>query len=182
MDFPFVFPILKQIFDEMEMTSIQKLPFSQFYDLMQYAFHSEAYRYSYRRIWVHLDEAKKIDGILAMYSDRDQAIIDLALRPFLAKVGLPETVKIFTDKEAQKNEWYLDALAVDPKHWRQGIGGQLLSVADKIALQHGYHKISLNVDQANTTAQRLYQHKGFVKTNEMMIGSRRYDHMIKTLS
>lgn len=32
-DFPLVFPILKQIFDEMDMDTIKALPESQFYDL-----------------------------------------------------------------------------------------------------------------------------------------------------
>ena len=46
-DFPFVYPILKQIFDEMQMKSIESLPEDQFYSLMKLGFISEDYRYSY---------------------------------------------------------------------------------------------------------------------------------------
>ena len=35
-DFPLVYPILKQIFDEMDMDTIKALPESQFYDLMKH--------------------------------------------------------------------------------------------------------------------------------------------------
>ena len=45
-DFPFVYPILKQIFDEMQMETIEKLPEDQFYSLMKLGFISEDYRYS----------------------------------------------------------------------------------------------------------------------------------------
>lgn len=37
-DFPLVYPILKQIFDEMDMNTIKALPESQFYDLMKHGF------------------------------------------------------------------------------------------------------------------------------------------------
>ena len=37
-DFPFVYPILKQIFDEMQMKSIESLPEDQFYSLMKLGF------------------------------------------------------------------------------------------------------------------------------------------------
>ena len=43
-DFPLVFPILKQIFDEMDMDTIKALPESQFYDLMKHGFYSPHYR------------------------------------------------------------------------------------------------------------------------------------------
>ena len=57
-DFPFVYPILKQIFDEMQMKSIESFPEDQFYSLMKLGFISEDYRYSYRRIWVAEDHGR----------------------------------------------------------------------------------------------------------------------------
>lgn len=180
-DFPFVFPILKQIFDEMQMETINKLPESTFYDLMRLGYLSEDYRYSYRRIWVDADENGQVRGIIDMYSYRDQKIIDFALKLEYAKVGLPNTTVIFSDQEAWPHEWYIDALATHPDHWGKGVGGGLLDLATKIAKQHGYHKLSLNVDKENPRAQRLYEHKGFKTTNSMTIGDRTYDHMIKTV-
>ena len=178
-DYVAVFPILNQIFDEMDMATIKRLPDSQFYDLMRLGFISENYRYSYNRIWVATDEHDRVLGILCMYSDRDQGIIDVVLRKEMAKVGLPMKTDIFTDKEAEKGEWYIDAIAVSPKYWGRGIASKLLDVAPKIAKKHGFSVVSLNVDKENPRAQRLYVHKGFETTHAMTIGDRVYDHMVK---
>ncbi len=178
-DYVAVFPILNQIFDEMDMATIKRLPDSQFYDLMRLGFISENYRYSYNRIWVATDEHDRVLGILCMYSDRDQGIIDVVLRKEMAKVGLPMKTDIFTDKEAEKGEWYIDAIAVSPKYWGRGTASKLLDVAPKIAKKHGFSVVSLNVDKENPRAQRLYVHKGFETTHTMTIGDRVYDHMVK---
>ena len=180
-DFPFIYPILKQIFEEMDMESIKKLPEDQFYALMKQGFISDYYRYSYRRIWVHTNEENIPNGMLTMYSYEDQKIIDFALRKEYAKVGLPLTTVIFDDQEAWPNEWYIDALAVSPKHWGEGIGQKLLDIAPKIAKDRGYSIISLNVDKENPRAQKLYAYKGFKTTKSMTIGDRVYDHMIKEI-
>lgn len=64
-----------------------------------------------------------------MYSDKAQGIIDVVLRKEMTKVGLPMTTDIFTDKEAQKGEWYIDALAVSPRDWGKGIAAGLMELA-----------------------------------------------------
>lgn len=92
-DFPFVYPILKQIFDEMQMKSIESLPEDQLYSLMKLGFISEDYRYSYRRIWV-AEKDGKVTGILDMYPYKDQKIIDVVLRHDYAKTGLPVSLMI----------------------------------------------------------------------------------------
>ncbi|MBP2058413.1 ribosomal protein S18 acetylase RimI-like enzyme [Lactobacillus colini] len=181
-DFPFVYPILKQIFDEMQMKSIESLPEDQFYNLMKLGFISEDYRYSYRRIWVAENSSQKITAILDMYPYHDQKIIDVVLRHAYAKVDLPISTEIFTDQEAWPHEWYIDALAVHPDYWGQGYASKLLDEAEKVAKQKGYKILSLNVDQENPRAQQLYLHKGFKVKNTMIIGTRNYDHMIKELS
>ena len=177
-DFPFVYPILKQIFDEMQMKSIKKLPEDQFYSLMKLGFISEDYRYSYRRVWVD-ERDGKIVGILDMYPYKDQKIIDVVLRHNYAKTGLPISTVIFDDQEAWPHEWYIDSLAVHPDHWGEGIASSLMDEAEKIAKDHGYKIISLNVDKENPRAQKLYDHKGYETEKSMTIGDRTYDHMIK---
>lgn len=177
-DFPFVYPILKQIFDEMQMKSIESLPEDQFYSLMKLGFISEDYRYSYRRVWVDESEGRVV-GILDMYPYKDQKIIDVVLRHNYAKTGLPISTVIFDDQEAWPHEWYIDSLAVHPDHWGEGIASSLMDEAEKIAKDHGYNIISLNVDKENPRAQKLYVHKGYEVEKSMTIGDRTYDHMIK---
>ncbi|HBG90716.1 GNAT family N-acetyltransferase [Lactobacillus acetotolerans] len=178
-DFEFIYPILKQIFDEMDMASIKKLPESQFYDLMRLGFISEYYRYSYRRTWVYADTKDKPIGMVAMYSYEDQKVIDFVLKKEYAKVDLATDTVIFDDKEAWPNEWYVDSLAVTSKHWGEHIASSLLDYAFKIAEQKRFNKVSLNVDKENPRAQKLYVHKGFKTVDKMTIGDRNYDHMIK---
>lgn len=180
-DYEIIFPILKQIFDEMDMETIKGLPDSQFYDLMRLGFISENYRYSYNRIWVETNENDNIRGMICMYSYKSQEIIDSVLKKYMARVGLPLKTEIFTDKEAYPGEWYIDALAVAPKYWGKGVGSSLLKIAPKIAQKHGYKKLSLNVDKENPRAQRLYLHNNFMITNTMTIGDRSYDHMVKAV-
>lgn len=180
-DFPFVYPILKQIFEEMDMESIKSLPEDQFYDLMKLGFISDNYRYSYRRTWVYENKAGVVTAILVMYSYEDQKIIDFVLKREMPRVGLPTTTVIFDDQEAWPKEWYLDALAVHPDHWGKGYASKLLDYSVIVGQKKGYHKLSLNVDKENPRAQRLYEHKGFVTTNSMTIGDRVYDHMIKEI-
>ena len=57
------------------------------------------------------------------------------------------------------HRWYIDALAVDPDHWGEKIASHLLDEAEVVAAKQGYHILSLNVDQENPRAQRLYSHK-----------------------
>lgn len=61
-DFEAVYPILNEIFDEIDMDTINRLPASQFYDLIRLGFISENYRYSYNRIWVETDENDRFRG------------------------------------------------------------------------------------------------------------------------
>lgn len=181
-DFPFVYPILKQIFDEMEMDTINKLPESQFYDLMKLGFLSENYRYSYRRIWVDVNNDGKILGMIDMYSYDDQKFIDFALKSKYAKVGLPINTVIFSDQEAWPHEWYIDSIAVHPDHWGEGVASRLMDLAPQVAKKKGYKLVSLNVDKENPRAQRLYEHKGYKITKTMTIGDRIYDHMVKEVN
>lgn len=85
-DFPLVFPILKQIFDEMDMDTIKALPESQFYDLMKHGFYSPHYRYSHNRMWVETDEMDRPIGLIVMYGYDDQGLIDISLKVPILKL------------------------------------------------------------------------------------------------
>ena len=123
----------------------------------------------------------KVTGILDMYPYKDQKIIDVVLRHNYANAGLPISTVIFDDQEAWPHEWYIDALAVHPDHWGEHIASRLMDEAEQVALAHGYHIISLNVDKENPRAQVLYKHKGYKIEKSMTIGDRTYDHMIKKI-
>lgn len=175
-DGPQVMPILNQIFEEMEIEQLQALPQKRLFEILTDLFLTEDYRYSYRRTLVAVDEQDQVQGIAVSYPEAAEATIDAPLQDFLAKYQLPIDFKIFTDKEAQPGEWYLDSLAVAPKSQHQGLGGQLIA-AVKAQIPQTYQTLSLNVDVANPKAKRLYLRQGFQVCGELMIGTHRYEHM-----
>ncbi|QNQ80702.1 GNAT family N-acetyltransferase [Lactobacillus sp. PV034] len=178
-DFKYVFPILNQIFDEMDLETIKQIPEEQFYQLMELGFRDPKFTFGYKHIWVAADNRDKPIGILDMYSYEDQeAGSHDEIKKYQPQLGISKDFTIFTDDEALVNEWYIDSLAVDPKFWGQGIATSLLSIVPKVAAAHGYKLISLNVDKENTRAKRLYDHLNFKTVSEMTIGDRVYDHMI----
>jgi len=54
--------------------------------------------------------------------------------------------------------WYICGVAVTPEHRGCGIGKQLMTIARKQAIKHGYDRMGLVVFAENTTAIRLYQY------------------------
>lgn len=179
-DFAQVFPIINQIFEDMDLDVIKNLPEGQFYQLLAKGWQQPEYHYSYARTVVE-EQDGQIRGILNSYSWQDEPVIDQAITKFYQEFNLPDDLEFFPDVETRQDEWYLDSLAVAPQFQGQGVGGSLLDFAPQIARDHGHKKISLNVDQANPNAQRLYERKGFVKTEELMIGKHHYNHLVKDL-
>ena len=85
------------------------------------------------------------------------------------------------DNEADDDEYYIDALAVDPLHQGRGIAKQLFAAAEHYARIHQFGKIALNVDVTNEKALALYERLGYKKTKQIPINKRPYWHMVKPL-
>jgi ribosomal protein S18 acetylase RimI-like enzyme len=85
------------------------------------------------------------------------------------------------EREAQDDEWYVDALAVFSNWGHKGIGTSLLHAAEQQAHQHHYAKIALNVAQDNKEALDLYTHLHYVVTQETFLYQRPYVRMVKML-
>ncbi|WP_252897870.1 GNAT family N-acetyltransferase [Amylolactobacillus amylophilus] len=138
-DFPAIFPILQQIFDEMELKSIAAIDDSAFYHLLEEGWHTPGYRYSLGRTLVS-ERDGEVAGMITSYRAEDEPLIDAPLEQYYSEVGLPRETKIFTDREARPGEWYIDSLAVAPQFQGHGIGGQLLDAMPDLAAQNGYKK------------------------------------------
>ena len=182
-DFKYIFPILNQIFEEMDLDTINALPSETIYNLMKLGFKDEKFTFGFNHIWVATDQMDRPLGILDMYSYEDQKNGSHdELKKYQPQVGLSKDLTIFTDDEALPTEWYIDSLAVDPNHWGEGIATQLLKFVPSVAKEFDYKLISLNVDKENPRAKRLYDYCGFKTVSEMIIGDRIYDHMIKKIN
>jgi GNAT superfamily N-acetyltransferase len=58
---------------------------------------------------------------------------------------------------------YVDALATDPAHRRQGVGRALLAEADRLAAEAGLAGIALDTGIENRAARALYERSGFTQ-------------------
>jgi ribosomal protein S18 acetylase RimI-like enzyme len=62
--------------------------------------------------------------------------------------------------------WYVNVLAVRPEHRGQGYGGQLLALAERIAIDAGCSSLSIIVSDANAGARQLYDRAGYSQRAE----------------
>ncbi|VDG26282.1 GNAT family N-acetyltransferase [Lactiplantibacillus mudanjiangensis] len=81
--------------------------------------------------------------------------------------------------ETQSGEWYLSMLAVSPQAQGKGIGSQLLQALPAVAKDQGLSRLSLNVDDGNPKAAKLYHRQGFETVGKLVIGVHPYAHMVK---
>ena len=175
-----VVPLIDIVFEEMEIPQLMKLPKSVTYPVFEKAFLLPDYRYGYPQTYV-ADIDGHIKGILVGYPHEKEAHIDDAFKPLQASFGMGPEEDFFTDQESYPGEWYLDTFAVAEDAQGQGIGTQLITSVMPLLAAAGEKVISLNVDQANPRAQKLYERLGFKKNGELMIGSHRYNHMVRNL-
>lgn len=59
------------------------------------------------------------------------------------------------------SSWYVNVLAVMPDQRGKGLGGRLLSLAERIAADEGLSALSVIVADANSGARRLYTRMGY---------------------
>ncbi|MEO0536360.1 MAG: GNAT family N-acetyltransferase [Cyanobacteria bacterium P01_A01_bin.123] len=62
------------------------------------------------------------------------------------------------------NSYYVCGIAVFPEYRKQGIGTQMMKVAEAQAITKGFSKLSLIVFEQNVVAKRLYDRLGYVET------------------
>lgn len=171
-----ILPILKQIFDEMELESFKKIGEEKLFLMLKEAFDVDGYRYNFNNILVD-DENGKIASIAVGYQAELEEHIDDPLIALFEKYNVDKDTILFTDKESWPGEWYLDSLAVHPDMHHQGYGKKMLEFLPGYLLAKGEKILSLNVDVDNEPAQRLYEKMGFNKMGQLYIGAHLYDHM-----
>ena len=124
------------------------------------------------------ENGKNIAGMILCYHG-SQA--DYLNEPIIKHLKLEGIGAVQIDKEADEDEYYIDALAVFPVYQGMGYAKQLFEAAEQRALQFNYPKIALNVDQSKKKAFQLYQKLGYAADKEISINGRSYWHMSKML-
>ena len=140
-------------------------------------FHRTDNRHSYRTTLVAEYEGS-LAGVMVLYSGEQAIELDLNLASWLqAKNG----DHIDIPPEAHRDEYYIDTVSVDPDFRGQGIGTLLLKRAEEEALQAGFAKLALNVEEEKDAAIRLYERLGYKVEEPWTIYGGRFHHMVKNL-
>ena len=135
--------------------------------LFQNYFRQEGNRFSYQFVQV-AQQRSEVVGLVLSFGGREEERLNTAVGWQL-------------EREAEEDEWYVDALAVFTPWGIKGIGTRLMQAAEQQARQHGYPKIALNVAQENKKALSLYQHLQYVVTRETFLYNHPHVRMVKRL-
>src|SRR5258706_9131890 len=111
---------------------------SGFIERLQHFFRQDGNRFSYQNIQV-ADQSSEVVGLVLSFGGRDEARLNAAVGSWL-------------EREAEDDEWYVDALAVLKNWGRKRIGTCLLQTAERQARQHHHPQIALHVGHRNTQA------------------------------
>lgn len=174
-----VLPLILVILKDMELDFLIRYGEETTLEVLRQGYVSEGFRYYYKRAIVAV-ENEEVVGVAFGYPDTEESIIDAPLKNIFSSLGIDSDEKMFVDKEAGENQWYLDSIAVRDDQRGKGIGGQLLSALPEF-IDETKH-IGLNVDKANPKAKKLYRRFGFVDAGEMIISGHKYDHMLRELN
>jgi ribosomal protein S18 acetylase RimI-like enzyme len=104
-----------------------------------------------------VEKAGRVCGMLLAFAIPDAAPRNTANRP---DINADNVFAPYMYLE-EPNSWYICGVAVYPEHRGQGIGTQLMQVANEQARQHGFDKLSLVAFEQNSGSVRLYQRLGF---------------------
>ncbi len=134
---------------------------------LEHFFRRDGNRFSYQYIQL-AEQSSEVVGLVLSFGGREEARLNAAVGSWL-------------EREAQDDEWYVDALAVFSNWGRKGIGTCLLQSAEQQARQDHYPKIALHVAQGNKEALDLYTHLHYVVTQQTFLYQRPHVRMVKTV-
>lgn len=139
-------------------------------------FEQEPNRLSYKNCLVsEIDD--RVVGIIVLYHGSEAKDLD---QPILTYLQEKKNDPILTlDVEADLNDYYIDTLCVHPEFSGKGIGTALIHKAEEQAKQMHYDRISLNVEEENHGAFRLYDRLGYHSIRNITIHHKTYHYMVK---
>ena len=140
---------------------------NRFIERLQHYFRQDGNRFSYQSIQV-AEQRSEVVGLVLSFGGREEERLNAAFGWQL-------------EREAEEDEWYVDALAVFTNWGHKGIGTRLLQAAEQQARQHRYPKIALNVAQENQQALSLYQRLQYVVTHETFLYHHPHVRLVKRL-
>jgi ribosomal protein S18 acetylase RimI-like enzyme len=138
----------------------------------------EGNQYSISNVFVN-EEDGQITGSITCY---DGAKIESLRQPFFEFINQNYHNGSFDMAlETEAGEYYIDALAVNPKHQGKGIGSDLILAALQHAKKLHHEKVALLVSTSNPAAKKLYEKIGFVKVGYRYLLEETHEHLVYRL-
>jgi GNAT superfamily N-acetyltransferase len=128
------------------------------------AIHIAAWRRAFRgqiptEVLDALDEAKRAEQFVQILADINASLQVAVKESILVGFFL---LKPATDADLPSQTAEIDALYVDPEHWRRGVGLALIEAAFAVATARAFTDLTLWVLESNAMARAFYAHAGFV--------------------
>lgn len=173
-------PLIAMIYRDMEMPVLKNVSEADLLAMLTELYQRPANLDGLAQTFVAV-MAHKIVGVAFGHLAKNEAAVNDLLRTTSGHhAGFEAPLEL--GGETRPNEWYLSMLAVDPQAQGHGVGSALLEALPELVGQLGATKLSLNVDDGNPRAAKLYHRHGFVPDGQLMIGTHPYQHLVKPLS
>ncbi|MBS4202151.1 GNAT family N-acetyltransferase [Bacillus sp. FJAT-49732] len=140
-------------------------------------FTQEKNRLSYQNCLVKTVDGIPV-GIIVAYHGKVAYELD---EPIRAHVKEKTGKEPFFDQETDETDFYLDTLSVNSQFGGQGFGTELIQSMITYAKEQGYPTFSLNVEESNHKARRLYERLGFSYKKTISINQHFYHYLVKKL-
>jgi ribosomal protein S18 acetylase RimI-like enzyme len=142
-------------------------------------FQREETRISYQNTLV-MEEEGELVGLAVLYDGAKARDLDVPLERSASKRAGDPNYRIPT--EADRAEFYLDALSVIPHCQGRGYGRILIEAGCDRARLLGHSRLGLLVEADNMAAKRLYDRVGFRADYTRQLLGEEYLHMVLILS
>ncbi|MEK0314375.1 GNAT family N-acetyltransferase [Cohnella sp. 56] len=135
-------------------------------------------RFSAERHALLADGDNEVAGTILCYGGGEAEALYAPVAQKLSGAGIHGVVQ---EREADTDEYYIDALAVFPAYRGRGCAKTLIGHAEAEAARRGYGRIGLNVDVDKDQAYALYARLGFEEDKRIEINGHPFRHMSKML-
>ncbi|MCM2585687.1 GNAT family N-acetyltransferase [Lactiplantibacillus plantarum] len=173
-------PLIAMIYRDMEMPVLKNVSEADLLAMLTELYQRPANLDGLAQTFVAVMDHKIVGVAFGHLAKNEVAVNDLLRTTSGHHAGFEAPLEL--GGETRPNEWYLSMLAVDPQAQGHGVGSALLEALPGLVGQLGATKLSLNVDDGNPRAAKLYHRHGFVPDGQLMIGTHPYQHLVKPLS
>lgn len=172
-------PLIAMIYRDMEMPVLKRVSDADLNAMLTTLYQQPANLDGLAQTFVAVIDDRVAGVAFGHLAQNEVAVNDLLRQTSGQHAGFEAPLEL--GGETRPGEWYLSMLAVDPKAQGHGVGSALLDALPQLVGELGAQKLSLNVDDGNPRAAKLYHRYGFTADGQLMIGTHPYQHLVKSL-